>query len=75
MSLIWNLGTSRSCCKRSRESHPDWKPEIYDFNLDKRKFLGSYTGDGAVVLASSKNQERAFMAIDLLKFDEECYNL
>lgn len=74
-SLIWNLGTCGAVASEVEKSHPDWKPEIYDFNLDKRKFLGSYTGDGAAVLASSKNQERAFMAIDLLKFDEECYNL
>lgn len=74
-SLVWNLGTCGAVANQILESHPDWKPEVYDLNPDSRKLLGSYIGDGAAVLASSKNKERAFMMIDVMKFDEDCYNL
>lgn len=74
-SLVWNLGTCGAVANQILESHPDWKPEVYDLNPDGRKLLGSYIGDGAAVLASSKNKERAFMLIDVMKYDEECYNL
>lgn len=74
-SLVWNMGTCGAVASQIEKEHPEWKPEVYDLSPDNRKVLGSYTGDGMGVLAASKNQERAFMAIDLLKFDEECYNL
>lgn len=74
-SLVWNLGTCGAVANQIEKEHPQWKPEIYDLIPDSKKILGAYTGDGAAVLASSENQERAFMLIDLLKFDEECNNL
>lgn len=74
-SYIVNLGTCGVIASQVEKSHPDWKPEIYDVNADKPKVNGTYTGNGVAVLASSKNQARAFMATDLLKFDPELYDL
>lgn len=74
-SYTQNLGTVGATASAVMESHPEWKPEIYDLVPDAPRFLGAYTGDGFAVMANSKHQERAFMALDLLKFDEELYNL
>ena len=49
--------------------------EIYDITPDAHRFFAAYTGDGVAVAANSKHQDRAFMALDLLKFDEELYDL
>ncbi|MDO4284570.1 MAG: ABC transporter substrate-binding protein [Eubacteriales bacterium] len=69
-SFVQNLGTVGAAA-----SHPEWKPEVYDLNPDANRYFAAYTGDGLAVLANSQNQERAFMAIDLMKFDEDLYNL
>lgn len=74
-SLVWNLDTCGSVAGQVAKEHPEWKPELYDLTPDKKKTLGAYTGDGMAVLASSNQKERAFMAIDLLKFDQECNDL
>jgi putative aldouronate transport system substrate-binding protein len=74
-SYTQNLGTVGAAASAVLESHPEWKPEVYDLTPDAHRFLASYTGDGMAVLATSKHQERAFMALDLLKFDEDLYNL
>lgn len=74
-SYIQNLGTVGNVASQIKENHPEWKPEIYDLTPDANVYFGTYTGDGYAVLATSENQERAFMALDLLKFDEELYRL
>ncbi|HIS32521.1 MAG TPA: ABC transporter substrate-binding protein [Candidatus Limivivens intestinipullorum] len=70
-----NLGTVGATASQAAADHPEWQPEIYDLTPEANRFYGAYTGDGMAVLANSQNQERAFMALDLLKYDEELYNL
>lgn len=48
---------------------------MYDLNPDANRYFAAYTGDGVAVLANSQNQARAFMALDLLKFDKDLYYL
>lgn len=74
-SFTQNLGTVGAAASEVNKTHPEWKPEIYDVTLDADRFFGAYTGDGIAVLANSQNQERAFMAIDLMKFDQDIYYL
>ena len=74
-SYTQNLGTVGATASQVMESHPEWKPEVYDLTPGVERFIGSYTGDGVAVLASSQHQDRAFMAIDLLKFDKDLYYL
>ena len=74
-SFTQNLGTVGATASQVMESHPEWKPEVYDLTPDTDRFSGSYTGDGVAVLANSQHQDRAFMALDLLKFDQELYYL
>ncbi|MFV0503134.1 MAG: ABC transporter substrate-binding protein [Lachnospirales bacterium] len=74
-SYVQNLGTVGALASEVEIAHPEWKPEIYDLFPNTNRFLSSYTGDGIAVVANSKNQERAFMALDILKFDESLYRL
>lgn len=74
-SFVQNLGTVGATASEVQQNHPEWKPEVYDLTPDAHRFLAAYTGDGMAVLANSQNQARAFMALDLLKFDEQLYYL
>lgn len=74
-SFSQNLGTVGATASEVQENHPEWKPEVCDLTPDAHRFLAAYTGDGVAVLANSQNQARAFMALDLLKFDEQLYYL
>ena len=74
-SFVWNLGTAGAVASQVEAEHPEWKPEIYDITPDANRFFAAYTGDGVAVTASSRHQDRAFMAIDLLKYDPDVYYL
>ncbi len=74
-SFFQNLGTVGVAASDAQENHPEWKPEIYDLTPEANRFLGAYIGDGYAVLENSQHKERAFMALDLLKFDQDLYNL
>lgn len=74
-SFTQNLGTVGATASQVVENHPEWKPEVFDLTPDAKRFIAGYTGDGIAVLANSQNQERAFMALDLLKFDKDLYYL
>lgn len=74
-SFYQNLGTCGVVANNIVSKHPEWKPELYDLAPDSVKIKGAYIGDGVAVMAASENQERAFMALDIIKFDEDCYNL
>lgn len=74
-SYSQNLGTVGSTASTVMVSNPEWQPEIYDLTPDADRFFASFVGDGYAVLESSKNKDRAFMALDLMKFDEDLYNI
>lgn len=74
-SFSQNLGTVGATASEVEQNHPEWKPEVCDLTPDAHRFLAAYTGDGVAVLANSRNQARAFMALDLLKFDKDLYYL
>jgi len=74
-SLIWNIDTVEACQISVEAAHPEWKPEIVDVTPDVVRSEGMFLGDGIAVAESSKNKERAFMMIDLLKFRQDYYEL
>lgn len=74
-SFTQNLGTVGAAASDVEKNHPEWKPEVYDLHPDANRYFAAYTGDGVAVLANSQNQARAFMALDLLKFDQDLYYL
>ena len=74
-SYTQNLGSVGAIASEVEQKHPEWKPEVYDLTPDAHRFFAGYTGDGVAVLANSQNQARAFMALDLMKFDQDLYYL
>ncbi len=69
---IENLGTCGAVASSIEKTNPEWKPEIYDLNMDKVS-TAVYDGDGYAVPYTSKNMERALMALDILKNDPTAY--
>lgn len=69
---IENLGTCGAVANSIIQTNPEWKPELYDLNLDKVS-TAAYDADGYAVPYTSKNMERALMALDILKNDPEAY--
>ncbi len=75
-SLIWNIYTLGASAQAIMTTHPEWEPEIVDlFPYGGSHKRGLYTGDGIAFPISGENTERAAMALDLLKFDREYYDL
>ena len=69
---IENLGTCGNVANSVLQSNPDWKPEVYDLNLDKVSTAG-YDADGYAVPYTSKHMDRALMALDVMKNDPDAY--
>jgi putative aldouronate transport system substrate-binding protein len=74
-SMIWNVGTVANDAKIMNAAHPDWKVEVVDILPGTKKFINVYTNNGMAVNANSKNPERALMALDLLRYDRDIYDL
>ena len=74
-SLFWNLDTCESAKNVVDSEHPEWKAELVNVTPGVVHVKGVYTGDGFAVPAVSENVERALMALDVLKFDKECYDI
>ena len=70
--FIENLGTCGNIANSVMQSNPEWKPEIYDLNLDQVS-VAEYDNGGYAVPYTSKNVERALMALDILKNDPDAY--
>lgn len=70
--FVENLGTCGSVANSILQSNPEWKPEVYDLNMDKVS-TAVYDADGYAVPYTSKNAERALMALDILKNDPDAY--
>lgn len=74
-SVEWNMGTLLRAKSEIGSTHPDWKIEIYDLTSNKKRLANPYINNGMSVHATSKNPERALMAIDLLRYDQQIHDL
>ncbi|MGH4050314.1 MAG: DUF3502 domain-containing protein [Clostridium sp.] len=74
-SMIWNMATVAKDMKIMNTAHPEWKVEIADILPGTKKFVNAYTNNGMAISATSKNSERALMALDLLRYDRDIYDL
>lgn len=74
-ALFWNLDTCESAKNVVDSDHPEWKAEMVNITPGVIHVKGVYTGDGFAIPEVSENKERAMMALDLLKFDKECYDI
>ena len=74
-SMVWNLEQVSSAVKAMNIAHPEWKGEVVDILPGSKKFMNPYTNNGMGINVNSKNSERALMALDLLRYDRDIYDL
>lgn len=74
-SVEWNLGTLLRAKSEMMTQHPDWKIELYDLSAGKKRLSNPFINNGMSIHATSKNPERALMAIELLRYDKEIHDL
>ncbi|MFC0214572.1 ABC transporter substrate-binding protein [Paenibacillus chartarius] len=74
-SVEWNLGTLTRAKSEIMLKNPDWKIELYDLSGDKKRLSQPFINNGMSIHATSKNPERALMAIELLRYDPQIHDL
>jgi len=74
-SLLWNIGTLNLSAISVMNTHPEWKPEIYDLTSSAPKMIAKYTNNGIAIAKQSSNYERSLMLLDKLKNDQRYWNL
>lgn len=57
-------------------AHPEWKLEVVDLQIEgAEQYLSSSNGNGYAVPLTAANPERALMALDLIRYDQELQDL
>lgn len=74
-AAIMNLNTAVSQYSAISEAHPEWDIKVFDAMDGVPATLVSFMGNGMSIFSKSKNPERAMMALDLLRNDEEINSL
>ncbi|MDI4649900.1 ABC transporter substrate-binding protein [Cohnella hashimotonis] len=74
-SMSGNIANTAQTVATARETHPEWKTEMYDLYNGAATYVNPYVGGGMAVNANSKNPERALMALELFRNNEEYFNL
>ncbi|TYP76632.1 ABC transporter substrate-binding protein [Paenibacillus methanolicus] len=70
-----NLLTMTGAMDAIMLAHPEWKPEIVDLAPDAKRYRFPLIGNGIGIHATSKHPELALMALDLLRYDKELFDL
>lgn len=73
--MTWNLSTVANRTVEMNAANPDWNATLLDLSEGVNRVVQPYTNNGIAINANSKNPERALMAIELLRYDEEINNL
>ena len=73
--MVWNLGTVANKVVEMNNAHPEWDVQLVDLSEGLAKTVQPYTNGGVAINATSKNPERALMAIELLRYNEEINQL
>ena len=73
--MVWNLGTVADRAVTMNKSNPEWDTQLVDLSKEINRVAQPYINGGTAINANSNNKERALMAIDLLRYDEEINNL
>lgn len=73
--MAWNVGSVSDRVERLNKTNPEWKAEIVDVTKGIKRTIMPYTNNGMAINAKSKNPERALMALDLLRYDKDIYDL
>ncbi|MDG0794946.1 ABC transporter substrate-binding protein [Cohnella ginsengisoli] len=74
-SMASNITNMSQAVTTANQTHPEWKVEMFDLYNGAPTYVNPYVGGGMSINANSKNPERALMALELLRNDEEYFNL
>lgn len=72
---IMNGNTAKSVYASVSAEHPEWDIRVFDAQDGVPPVLNSYLANGMSIFSKSKHPERALMALDYLRNDEEINNL
>ena len=70
-----NGNTAKSVYASVSAEHPEWDIRVFDAQDGVPPVLNSYLANGMSIFSKSKNPERALMALDYLRNDEEINSL
>lgn len=73
--MTWNLSTVANRTVEMNAAHSEWNATLLDLSEGINRVVQPYTNNGIAINANSKNPERALMAIELLRYDEEINSL
>lgn len=72
---MMNANTAKSVYASVTAEHPEWDVRVFDAQDGVPPVLNSYLANGMSIFSKSKNPERALMALDYLRNDEEVNSL
>lgn len=72
---MMNGNTAKSVYASVSAEHPEWDIRVFDAQDGVPPILNSYLANGMSIFSKSKHPERALMALDYLRNDEEINNL
>ncbi len=73
---VHNIGTITAAWQEANKNHPEWEAEVYDSMFGKYTTIPtSYLGNGMALRATTKHPERAIMYINLIRSNQELYDL
>ena len=74
-AALMNINNAKSEYTNNILAHPEWDIRVVDAQGDVPAIVQSYLANGMCIFSKSKNPERALMALDLLRNDEELHDL
>ena len=74
-AALMNINNAKSEYTNNTLAHPEWDIRVVDAQGDVPAIVQSYLANGMCIFSKSKNPERALMALDLLRNDEELHDL
>lgn len=74
-SFVRNAKTSAADVIKFNQSNQDWKVNFVDLSPNAKRYVNLYISNGMAIHQTSKNPERALMALDLLRNDPEIHDL
>ncbi len=70
-----NMANAKGEYVQNVQAHPEWDAQVGDALYDTPAMIRSFLANGMGIFSKSKNPERALMALDLLRNDEDAQPL
>lgn len=74
-TALMNINNAKGEYTTLTQAHPEWDIRVVDAQGNAPAIVQSYLANGMCIFSKSKNPERALMALDLLRNDEEIHDL